>query len=558
MYTAVTPLQEALTRRVRRILYLLWGGAAFVLLIGALNIANLCAGAIDACGRGSWRRGWRSARAGSEWRDNSIVEGLLLAGIGGAGRAWASAPGYCGRWRPAEWRTCRTLRRSQMDWTVVGFTVAVSVLVGVLIGLVPAATVGRLNLNQVLADGSRLGTGGRATRLFRRGLVVAQVAFSVVLLIGAGLLLDQLPQSAGRRRRVRRRACDDGDDLPAAVALPGPARGRCACPIACSSRSATIPGVEAAGITSNIALSGRTSPSTVSAAGYAPQPGEAVVLPSVVERHARILRSDGDAARSRPVFCRERPGEHAAGGDRRRAAGGAASGRARIRSARDFSVATPSRTRSSAWFATSVRGPGRADAESVGAAYFPHTQAPPLGRLRWIAIRTAQDPSTAIRAVRSALISIDPDLPLSDIQTMTQRTSRSVVAQKLAMALASAFGIVALLLSALGIYGVLAYVVSQRTREIGIRMALGSTARGIFRLVFSEGLMLVGGGLLLGVLGALALGRVLEGQVFGVRTTDPVVLTLVAVGTAMVALLACVSPAHRAARVDPLHALSEQ
>jgi len=155
-------------------------------------------------------------------------------------------------------------------------------------------------------------------------------------------------------------------------------------------------------------------------------------------------------------------------------------------------------------------------------------------------------------------MAIDLALPLSDIQTMTHRTSRSLVPQKLAMGLASMFGFVALFLSVLGIYGVLAYVVAQRTREIGIRIALGSTMRGIFQLVFKEGLTLVGSGLMLGLLGAIALGRALEGQVFGVRPTDPFVLGTVVLSTGIIALLACVSPAHRATRVDPLSTLSEQ
>jgi len=124
--------------------------------------------------------------------------------------------------------------------------------------------------------------------------------------------------------------------------------------------------------------------------------------------------------------------------------------------------------------------------------------------------------------------------------------------------MASLFGVVALFLSALGIYGVLAYVVAQRTREIGIRIALGSTARGIFQIFFKEGLTLVAGGVMLGVLGALAMGRALEGLVFGVRPTDPLVLGTVAFTTGIIALLACVTPAYRATRVDPLNALSEQ
>jgi ABC-type antimicrobial peptide transport system permease subunit len=156
------------------------------------------------------------------------------------------------------------------------------------------------------------------------------------------------------------------------------------------------------------------------------------------------------------------------------------------------------------------------------------------------------------------MMAIDPDLPLSDIQTMTERTANSVAAQRLAMSLAGMFGIVALFLSVLGLYGVLAYVVARKTREIGIRIALGSTPRGIFRIFFQEGLTLVAAGLMLGAAGALAMGRALEGQVFGVKPTDPVVLGAVAACTGVVALLACVSPAYRATRVDPLNVLTEQ
>jgi putative ABC transport system permease protein len=197
-------------------------------------------------------------------------------------------------------------------------------------------------------------------------------------------------------------------------------------------------------------------------------------------------------------------------------------------------------------------------ADTLGTAYFPHTQAPPTGRLRWIAIKTRTDPAGVVRALRSVLMAIDPDLPLSDVQTMTQRMAGSVMPQRLAMALAGMFGVVALCLSALGIYGVLAYVVAQRRREIGIRLALGSTARGIFRLVFGEGVALAAGGVVLGLTGALAVARVLEGHVFGVDPLDPIVLGAVSVTTGLVALLACVAPARRATRVDPVHTLNGQ
>jgi predicted permease len=444
----------------------------------------------------------------------------------------------------------------QMDGTIVVLTMAVSGLVGVLIGLVPAATVGNLSLNQVLAEGSRLGTGGRATRAFQRGLVVTQVAVSIVLLIGAGLLLTSF------RNLLAVDAGFNAARVTTATFFPPPSRYKDESAVVGLSNRVleavrNIPGVQAAGITSNIALSGRTSPATVFAAEYTPQPGEALVLPSVVAVtpgyfeamgtplvHGRFF-TDGDRESTlRVAIVDERlaarfwPGQVPIGKGLTRGASETYTVVGVVRDVRFESLAGQS--------------------EPSGAAYFPHTQAPPLGRLRWVAIKAAAEPAAVMRAVRSALMAIDPGLPLSDIQTMSQRTSRSLVPQRLAMGLAGVFGFVALFLSVLGIYGVLAYVVAQRRREIGIRIALGSTMSGIFQLVFKEGLALVAGGVMLGLLGSIVLGRALEGQVFGVKPTDPVVLGMVVGATAVIALLACVSPAYRATRVDPLSTLSEQ
>lgn len=552
MRTAVTPLQDALTRSVRRILYLLWGGAAFLLLIGALNIANLSLARSTVRAR---ELATRLALGAGRLRVTRqlIIEGVLLAGIGGIAGVGVGA------WMlqalvSSGMANLPNAASVHVDWTVVGFTLTVSVLVGVLMGLVPAATVGRLNLSQVLADGSRLGTGGKATRLFRRGLVVAQIAFSVVLLVGAGLLLVSFRNLL---------ATDGGfaaDRVTTATIFPPPSRYADQRAVAALSDRLlasvrAVPGVQAAGITSNIALSGQASPSTVSAAERPTQPGEAPLLPSVVSvtpgyfeamatplvRGRYFAESDLEGALlvaivDQRLAVRLWPNENPIGKGLYRG------------DSKQYTVVGVVRD---------VRFEGLTmQINSVGAAYFPHTQSPPLGRLRWIAIKTSTDSAPVVRALRSALAALDADLPLSDIQTMSQRTSASVVPQKLAMGLASTFGVVALFLSTLGIYGVLAYVVAHRTREIGIRIALGSTTRDIFQLVFKEGLTLVAAGLTLGLLGALALGRAMEGQVFGVGSMDPFVLGAVALSTAIIALLGCVLPAHRAARVDPLNALS--
>ncbi len=156
-----------------------------------------------------------------------------------------------------------------------------------------------------------------------------------------------------------------------------------------------------------------------------------------------------------------------------------------------------------------------------------------------------------------ALVEIDPDLPISDVQTMSGRTAQSLVSQRLAMNLAAMFAGVALVLSMLGIYGVLANLVARRSREIGIRMALGSTVRAIAALVLTEGVALIGIGLILGLAGAVAMAQALKSLVFGVQATDPLLLGTVAIATGCVALLACVVPARRATRVDPVEVLSQ-
>jgi len=172
-------------------------------------------------------------------------------------------------------------------------------------------------------------------------------------------------------------------------------------------------------------------------------------------------------------------------------------------------------------------------------------------------VRTTGDPAALSTSVRGVLSQLDRELPVFDLQTLDQRMEKSLVSRRSPVLLSLSFGMVALLLSAIGIYGVLAYLVTQRRKEIGIRIALGSSARGIFELVLREGLMLIVAGFIVGAIGAAALRRSLESQLFGVSATDPIVLATVTVVLAAVAVLACALPARRATRIDPIIALAE-
>jgi predicted permease len=192
---------------------------------------------------------------------------------------------------------------------------------------------------------------------------------------------------------------------------------------------------------------------------------------------------------------------------------------------------------------------------AVGTYFFPMAQ--DTSRLVTFALKTAPRPESLSGALRATVASLDPELPIFDARTMEERSEGALVNRRSPAMLSFAFGVVALLLSAVGLYGVLAYLVAQRSREIAIRIAIGSSSRGIFALVFREGAALVGAGLLAGAVGALLLRRSVEGLLFGVRATDPWVIGAALVLLVAVALLACTVPARSATRIDPVAALGE-
>jgi predicted permease len=566
-HTLVERLQDVQVRSVKPTLYLLWGGAAFLLLIGGVNIANLT------LARSNLRIKELSTRlaigaARPQVARQLILESLLLAIAGGLGSILVGT----GILRALQTIGIDRLPRANeihMDLAVVGAALAVSVVIGILIGLVPVLHLSTVNVSNVLHEESRTGTGGRKARAVRRLLVVAQVAFAFVLLIGSGLLLASF-------RNIL--AVDPGFK-PQSVITFGIGMPQVRYPTDTDVRLfvnrafqgiRNVPGVIKAGGTTILPLGGNHSDSVILAEGHQMQPGESVVSPMRViitpdyfeTMGTRLVRgrsfTDADNETGLKVMIVDErlaqkfwPGEDPIG-------------KRMFRPENPGDLLKPGPNTRWLTIVGVVREVQLEDLAgrpgTVGATYFPVAQetarTQPRGLV--VAIKAAGDPSAVLRSVRAELNKIDPAMPLSTVRTMTEYISLSLMSRKAAMMLAISFGLVSLFLSAIGIYGVLAYLVTQRSREIGIRIALGSTTQRIFRLVLREGLWLVAGGLVLGFAGAFALRRALESQIYGLGALDPMVIGLVVVTLGLIALAACSLPARRATRVDPVSVLNQQ
>jgi putative ABC transport system permease protein len=562
-HTVVVSLHDALVRDVSRILYLLWGGAAFVLLIGTINIANLTLARSSVRAR---EIATRLAIGASQLRVVRLLtlESLLLAAVGGlTSLGIGTVIVYAVQAQGLD--AVPNGDSIGMGWTVIAFTLGCALVVGALIGLGSAAGLHTPNLSRTLSDASKGGTRGKRVRTLRRGLVVAQIAISVVLLVGAGLLL------ASFRNLLRTDpGFDGGSVVTAALSLPAQKYADDAAVRAFSDRLLAairaIPGVDTAGFTSNIPMGTGGGWGPIIADDYDAAPGESVVSPWRILITPGYLETLGTPLlRGRGFDERDRADtEHVMLVDEQLAKRFWGDGDpVGTRMYRPTYPEDLNKVDADTEFYTVVgvvrdvqlRDLAGKGARAFGSFYLPQAQWPE--RSQFIAIKTRMTPDVVIDTVRAELAALDPLLPLFDVHTMTERTALSLASRKLALGLAATFGVIALLLAALGIYGVLAYLVAQRRREIGIRIALGSSPRAVFQLVLGEGLWLTGAGLLLGLGGALAVARGLEDQVFGIAPTDPFVLGTVALVTGAIALLACLSPARRATRVDPIVALSD-
>jgi predicted permease len=562
-HTLVVPLEDMLVKEIRGALYLLWGGAAFVLLIGAVNVANLVLARTTLRRKEFATRLALGAGAGRLMRQ-LVTESTLLALAGGAAGAALGA----GLLKALAHSGIEKLPRAgevRVDSVVVLAMLGTAAVVGIIIGLIPSVQVIRAQANEVLREESRSGTAGRGARRLRQVLVVAQVGLAFLLLVGAGLVLASFRQLLH---------VDPGFDVKgvvtAATSVPPSLYPKNPDVTELMDRTLAamraIPGVTAAGATSTIPWGGDHSDSVILAEGYVMKPGESIISPEQLivtpgyfeAMHIAMLAGRPFDERDREsapgtIIVDERLAHHF-WPDR------SPIGR-RMYFPEDINdmLKIDEHTR---WM--TVVGVSRpvhtADVEGngnpVGAYYMPYAQH--LQRGYVLAVKTSGDTGPILKAMRTRFSGLAPSLALFDLHTMEERGDLALAGRRASLTLAMLFGCLALFLSAIGIYGVLAYLVTQRQREIGIRTALGCTAGGVVKLVVGEALLLLGAGLILGVGGSVALRSVVAGQLYGVKPLDPEVMSAVILTLAAVGLSACFGPARRAARVDPVTVLREQ
>jgi len=561
-HSVVERYPDRLVRAVKPTLYLLWGGALFVLMIGCVNVANLVLVRTRvrlkelatrlALGASPWQVARQLVLENLQLTSLAAAAGLLIGGV---------ALRTLGAFDLQELPYGSEIR---LDTTAGLYALGLSLAIGLVMGLLPVATVLPANLTAVLRDEGRGSTGGAGARVLRRALVVAQLAFTFVLLVGAGLLLASF-----------RKVLDvDPGFVPegvvtGAVSLPrsryaeDPARRQFI--DEALRRVRALPGVVTAGATSAIPLGGSSSDSVILAEGYQMKPGESLISPNIVNvtpgyfeaMGVKLLRgrffTDGDGDGALPVLLVDEklakhfwPNQDPIGRRMYRPED--------INNLMAVSDKTVFLTVVGVIRDVTLHDLTEHD-QGVGSYYYPMAQNTSRGIT--FALKANGRSEAIPAALRSAITSLDPELPLFDVQTMQQRLDKSLLNRRSPALLSLSFGILALLLSAVGIYGVLAYLVTQRTKEIGIRLALGSSARGIFDLVIKEGLLLLGTGFALGAVFAFILRGQLESQLFGISSTDPLVVGSMTLLLAMVALGACAVPAGRATRIDPRIALGE-
>jgi putative ABC transport system permease protein len=554
----VTPLLESLVGPARPMLLLLSAAVGFVLLVACANVANL----LLARGMGRMRELGVRAAMGADRRRlvrQLLTESLALSGLGAAGGLlvafWAT--------RALTVLAAAGMPRAdaiRIDAPVFAFAIAAALVTSLLFGLLPALQLSRLDLNDTLKEGGRQ-HGAAIGRGARELLVAGEVAMSIVLLIGAGLLVRSLwelqrvdPGFAADKLLTMEVSLptaryDEGDQVPFYQRL--------------EARVIGLAGVSGVGAVNILPLSSNYDSRGVqiedhprpAGQGASPQarsvtPGyfQAMGIPLLGGRGFDAHDTEGrqlvvlvSAAMAKKFW----PGEADVIGkritfnsgiprDQQQTVGGAGS-------------------RLIVGVVGDVKHLGL-DESAVPMFYTPHAQQPSYHTMRLV-VRTEADAAALTRSVREELSQLDPQVPLSQVQTMSTALAATVAEPRMRATLLGLFAVAAMVLAAIGVYGVVAYLVGQRTQEIGVRRALGAPAANVMLMLLREAMRPVGAGIVVGLGGAFALSRALSAMLYGVSTTDVATYVVACGGLALAALAASIVPARRALRIDPISAV---
>jgi putative ABC transport system permease protein len=543
------PLRETVVGQVRPALLILFGAVGLVLLIACANVANLL------LARAAVRQHEVAIRVALGASRARVIRQLLLESLvlsfTGAVLGLLLAQWSLAALTPLAEGALPIFKGFPLDGRVFSFLLAISVLSGLAFGAVPAFQASREGVRESLSESGEKTTGGGRQQLFRSALVILEIAVSLVLLVGAGLLLRGfLALSSTQPGLVAENVLTAHLPVPAAQ-LEG-STSRIFRPVLEKIRA--IPSVRSAAVVSMLPIQNAWNNGEFAVEGRPdPRPGQEplaelrVASPGFFQslgipilRGRDFTEADGEPgslvtiineALARKYF----PGEDPIGKRLRRKVEG---------------------TLTIVGVVGNVRQAGLGYAP-LAEIYFPYAAASAMGRLgdAVLVVRTAVPPESVTGEVRASVTSVSPALPLYNVLTMDQVIDRSLASRRLNLWLLAIFAGIALVLSAAGLYGVISYLVAQRTRELGVRIALGAQKRDVIGLVMRQGASLTGLGILLGLLGAFVFTRVLGSLLYGVSAHDPLTFAAFAAVLAAVALLATWLPARRASRVNPILAI---